>query len=104
MLEDALMERMEWGLGSVVRSGSQFDSVSQVPSTHGKECVWIRVVQHELHVFGSSFVVVGITNRSGDAKSPIGTVLHKWWSGVSVAWELIDQVLVGAIDENRWRW
>jgi hypothetical protein len=104
MFKDALTERMKWGLGSVTRSGSQFDSISQMSSTHSKECAWIQVVQHKLHIFGSPFVVIGVANQGGDAELPVRTVLYKWWSGVSVTWESIDKILVGAVDNDWWGW
>ena len=71
---------------------------------HSKECTWIRVVQHELYVFGFPLVIIGVTDRCGDAKSPIRMILYKWWSGVSIALEPIDKVLVGTVDEDWWRW
>ena len=103
MLETALVERMKWGLGSIVQSRSQLDRVSWMSSTHSQERVRVQIVQHELHIFGSPFVVVGVVDRSGDAKPPIGMVLHEWRSRMSISWESVDEILVSAIDDDQWR-
>ena len=104
MLEDTLTEQVEWGLGPVVWLRPQFDSVSRVSSTHSEECVWIRVVQYELYIFGSSLVTIGVADRCGDAELSVGAILYEWWSRVSVALEPVDKVLVSAVDEGRWGW
>ena len=102
MFENMLSEWMKWRLSSVARLGLQFDSISQMSSSHDKECTWVQVVQYELYVLGSPFVIIGIADRGGDAKLPVRTILHEQRSGVSVALKSIDEVLIGAIDDNRW--
>ena len=89
-LEDALLEWVEWGLGSFSRSCLQFDCVDWVTMTHGEECTRGQVVQYELDVFGLPLVIVSIFNRHRNTESSIGPILYERVSGVCVAWKTID--------------
>lgn len=71
---------------------------------HSEECAWIRVIQHELYVFGFPFVIVGVMDWRSDAKSPVGTILYERRSGVGVVLEVVDEVLVSSVDDDQWGW
>ena len=85
LLEKALAKWVEWGLGTIAGSSSQFDGEDGMSSSHSKEGPRARVVEYEAHILGLALVVVRISYGHHDAESSIGLILHKWWSGVGEA-------------------
>ena len=94
--KDLLAKRIEGGLGAIARSCAKFDCEHRVSLTHGKVGVRADVVEYEVYVFGLASVVVRVVDGRSDAQSSVGPILDKRWSGVCVAWSIIDDVWVGA--------
>ena len=84
VLEDALTERMERGLGSVAGSSLQFDCEDRVSSSHGEESLWAQIVKYEVYVFGLAFVVIRVADGCRDTESSVQPILHERWSGMGV--------------------
>ena len=115
VLEEALTKGMEWGLGPITGSCSQFDCEYQVSPPHGKEGPRARVVEYEMDILGLALVAMCIVDGGSDAKSSVGPILHERWSRMGVPQQAVDQFLVGSIYYNRrggrsdtleewWRW
>ena len=94
-LEDPLAKRVEGSLGAITRSCAQLDREYGVSFTHGEMGAGTDVVEHEVHVFGLALVIICIANGCGDAKSPVGPVLDKWWSWMCVSRVVVDDIRVG---------
>ena len=81
---------MEWGLGLIVGSSSQFDRENWVSSSHSEEGSWTRVVEYEANVLGLAFIIICVTDGCRNAEPSVGLVLHKQWSRMGVAWQAVD--------------
>ena len=90
VLEDALAKWVERGLGSIAGLSSQFDHEDWVSSSHGEEGSWTRVVEYEVNVLGLAFIIICVADGCHDAESSVGPVLHKRWSRMGVAWQVVD--------------
>ena len=103
VLEEALAKGVEWGLGPVAGSCSQFNCENRVSPSHSEEGPWARVVEYETDIFGLALVVICIADGNCDAESSVGPILHEQWSRMGVLWQAIDQLLIGSVYYNRWR-
>ena len=100
-LEDLLAKWIERGLSTIARSCAEFNCEHRVSDAHGEMSARTDVVEYKVDVFGLALVVVRVVDGCDDTESSVGPVFDKWWSGVSIARIVIDDILVGTHYHDR---